>query len=312
MESRLIWIDGKIVRDLDATVPVLSPTAQFGINVFEGLRGYYNASRSQIYVFRLDDHLERLEQSCKLAGLTPPFPPDRILEGIRAVVAANHYCGDIALRVTVFVGGEGSWFSSEPTGMFIAPVLKDRSDPTQMKGFAACTSTWTRISDRSLPPRVKLGANYINGRYAHLEAKRNGYDLPILMGEDGKVSEGAGSCLFMVRKGVLITPPLTSSILESITRTTLFELARERGFAVEAREIDRSELYICDEAFLCGSAAEVMALTSLDRMAIGTGNVGPITRQLLADYLAAASGMTESHRGWLTPVLDTEPEGSLR
>lgn len=283
-------------------MPVLSPTAQFGLNVFEGLRGYWNAERNDVFLFRVNDHLDRLFASCKLLGLAAPYEADEILAAIVAALRANAYRCDVAARVTIFVDGEGSWSQSDPVDMFVAPIAQARRDLSTKSAARACISTWERIDDRSLPPRVKAGANYINGRYAHLEAKAAGYDLPVLLDRRGKISEGAGACIMMVRDGVLVTPPTTSSLLESITRATLLDLAAEIGLSTQIREIDRTELYIADEVFLCGSAAELTPLGSVDRYQIGSGQIGAQTAKLLARYLEVASGSDPTRDAWCQPV----------
>ena len=298
-QDRLIWFKGDLMPADEARVPVMSPTAQFGLNVFEGLRGYWSGADNELYLFRLPEHLARLEASCRLIGIESPYDSATIAKAIRDVLKANDYRCDVAARATIFVDEEGSWFACEPVDMFVAPIAKPRRDVTNTSGARACVSTWERIDDRAMPPRIKAGANYINGRYAHLEARAAGYDLPILLDRAGKVSEGAGSCLMMVRDGVLVTPPGTSSILESITRDTLLTLARESGQPTEIRPIDRTELYLADELFLCGSAVEITPLTSIDRYTVGQGLAGPVTLSLLAQYLDAASG---GRREWLSPV----------
>lgn len=299
-EDRLIWFNGHLQTAAESKVPVMSPTAQFGLNVFEGLRGYWSETDKCLYMFRLHDHLKRLMRSCRLIGIECPYDTDEIAEAIFATLKANSYACDIAARVTIYVDGdEGTWHNSDPVGMFIAPITKLRRSLDRNDGQRACISTWERIDDRAFPPRVKAGANYINGRYAHLEARAAGYDLPILLDRSGKVSEAAGSCLMIVRDGVLVTPPNTASILESITRETLLTLATRNGIPTQERTIDRTELYISDEIFLCGSSVELTPITSLDRFEIGTGKMGPITRQLLYLYLDAASGGYEE---WLVPV----------
>jgi branched-chain amino acid aminotransferase len=301
-EDRLIWFKGDLVPAASALVPVLSPTAQFGLNVFEGVRGYWNADRQDIYIFRLDDHLDRLFESCRLIGIRSPHAKADIAEIIGTVVRANKYQTDVAVRVTLFVDEEGSWSSSGPVAMFAAPIAKKRRDPALRTGVSACVSTWERISDRAMPPRAKVGANYINGRYAHLEAQRNGYDLPILLDREGKVTEGAGSCIFMVRKGVLVTPPVTASVLEGITRDTLLTLARTEGIPIAERQIDRSELLVAEEIFVCGSAAEITPVTTIDRLAVGTGELGRVSARLLEKYLAVASNGVADFAHWLSPV----------
>lgn len=300
--NRLIWFKGNLVPADQALVPVLSPTAQFGLNVFEGIRGYWSAEDKELYLFRLPEHLRRLEQSCKLIGIETPYSSEEITAALRDVLKANNYRCDIAVRSTIFVDGEGSWSNSSPVSMFIAPIAKDRRALSNHNGASGCISTWERIDDRSLPPRVKAGANYINGRYAHLEAQANGYDLPLLLDRHGKVAEGAGSCMMMVRNGTLITPPTSASILESITRETLLLLARDAGLEVEIRNIDRTELYLADEIFLCGSAAEITPITRIDRYSVGDGYIGMICADLLERYQKVTDGRNTQYRNWLTAV----------
>lgn len=302
-QDRLIWFKGALMPAHEAKVPVLSPTAQFGLNVFEGLRGYWNADQEDIFIFRMNDHLDRLAASCRLIGLESPYDADQISAAVREVLRANEFREDIAVRATLFVDEEGSWSTSDPVDMFVAPIAKARRDILDRSGVKACVSTWERIDDRSMPPRVKAGANYINGRYAHLEAQAAGYDLPILLDRTGRVSEGAGSCLMMVRDGILVTPPETASILESITRDTLLTLAEELGVQTQVRAIDRTELYLASEVFLCGSAAEITPLSAIDRYSVGDGQMGPVTLRLLQRYLDVVSGQTDdNHSGWRSPV----------
>jgi branched-chain amino acid aminotransferase len=300
-ENPLIWFKGKPTHREEAMVSVLSPTAQFGLNVFEGLRGYSNDS-GQVFLFRLDDHLRRLMQSCRLIGIESPYTPEQISDAILEIIQVNKIHGDLAARVTLFVDGQGSWSSIEPVDMFVAPILKPRNTLSDASGQIACTSTWRRIEDTMLPPRTKAGANYINGRYAHLEAQANGGNLPILLNYSGKVAEGAGACLMMVRDGFLVTPPRTAAILESITRDTLLTLAGEAGLITQEREIDRTELYLAEEVFLCGSSAELTPLARIDRFSIGNGRPGPITCLLSKRYFDSADGTASDHHTWLTPV----------
>ncbi len=305
-QKRKIWFKGQIMPAEDAQISVLSPTAQFGLNVFEGIRGYWNAESEDVFLFRLDDHLDRLFASCRLIGLDCPYSVDEIKQAIVQVIQENAYRADLAVRATLFVDGEGTWHSSTPVEMFVAPITKPRRDATNASGLRACVSTWRRIDDLSMPPRVKAGANYINGRYAHLEAKAAGYDLPILLDGDGKVSEGAGSCVMLVRDGVLITPPTSGSILESITRDTLLKLIQATDLPTEVRVVDRSELYLADEIFLCGSAAELTPITGIDRFMVGDGRMGPVTLALLGAYLDIADGVDAARPEWRTGVWQTE------
>lgn len=303
--ERKIWLNGEILPVRDARICVLSPTAQFGANVFEGIRCYWNAATLTLLAFRLGEHFDRMERSLKMFRLRCPYPRHEWLGHIRDVVEANGYGEDIALRQTVFVDGDGgSWYSTEPVGMFIAPVARARKPSPLETGISCCVSSWERISDRNLSPKIKVGANYINSRMAQLEALANGCDSAIFLNRAGHIAEGPGSCFFMVRDRTLVTPPLSASVLESITRDTLLELATSvLHYWVEVRPIDRTELYICDEAFLCGSAAELTPILKVDGYVVGNGTPGPMTRELHQTYLQAAEGRIDQYRHWVTPVL---------
>ena len=163
-------------------------------------------------------------------------------------------------------------------------------------------TSWRRISDENLSPRIKCGANYINSRVGQREALRNGYDTCIFLNEFGKVAEGPGSCFFIVKNGTVITPQLTDSVLESITRDTVIQIAKDKGYPVIERTIDRTELYTCDEAFLCGSAMEITPVLSIDKYIVGNGNTGRITRELHLTYLDAVRGKLEQYNNWVTPI----------
>jgi len=301
-EDRLVWLNGKIVPMKDAKINVLSPTSQFGANVFEGIRCYWNEGKQQLYAFRLDAHYRRLKNSIKMFRIEDRYSVEDMRQGLIDVVLANGYKEDISVRQTVFVDGFGNWSSSGPVGMFIAPIPKGRAYPDK-EGIKCCISSWERISDKNLSPKVKVGANYINSRMAQMEALQNGYDSAIFMNSQGKIAEGPGSCFFMIRDGKLITPPCTASVLESITRDTVIRMAKEvLGLETVERDIDRTELYICDEAFLCGSAMEIVAILSVDGLQVGNGLRGSIMSQLLSCYLDVVSGRKLITEDWLTPI----------
>lgn len=304
-EDRKIWLSGEIMPVNDAKINVLAPTSQFGSNVFEGIRGYWNEEEMQLYLFRLKDHYKRLFNSIKIFRMKMPYTVEECERYCKEVICANKYQEDIAVRQTVFVDGFGSWYSQEPVGMFIAPIAKSRKEIPLTQGIRGCVSSWERICDSSMSPKVKVGANYINSRMAQLEALDSGYDSAIFMNKQGKIAEGPGSCIFIMRDGVLITPPITASILESITRDTIITVAREvLNLPVEIRDIDRTELYICDEAFLCGSAAEVTPITSVDAYQVGEGKVGEFTRKIHEKYIEVVVGKCVIDKTWLTPVYE--------
>jgi branched-chain amino acid aminotransferase len=300
--NRLIWLNGKIVKLKDATINVLSPTSQFGANVFEGIRCYWNEEEKQLYAFRLPDHYKRLKNSMKMFRMEDKYTVEELQLGLTSVVKANHYKEDIAVRQTVFIDGFGSWSSKGPINMFISPIPKARTLANDKPGLNCCISSWERISDKSMSPKVKVGANYINSRMAQLEALENGYDSAIFMNNQGKVAEGPGSCIFIVRDNVLITPPVSASILESITRETVIEVAQHLNIKTIERDIDRTELYIADEAFLCGSAMEVVPIISVDKLSVGAGVISEVTKLIQEMYLNIVHGKVAEYKKWLTPI----------
>ena len=290
----------------DAKVNVLSPTSQFGLNVFEGIRCYWNEEKKQLFAFRLHEHFKRLKCSQKLLALEDRYTINELTQSFIDVIRANEYQEDIAVRQTLFVDGFGSWSSHGPVNMFIAPIPKGKTNPEyNRKGLHCCISSWQRINENALSPRIKCGANYINSRMAQLEALRNGYDTTIFLNNVGKVSEGPGSCFFMVKDGILITPLLTDSVLASITRDSIIKIARDMmGLKVEERSVDRTELYVCDEAFLCGSAMEITPVFSVDGYMVGNGEKGEITAKLHKLYLDIVTGNVKDENNWLTPVYE--------
>ena len=302
--NRRIWFKGEILNVNDAKVNVLAPTSQFGLNVFEGIPCYWNDDEKQLYAFRLDEHYERLIRSAKLIQFDLKYTKEDFKKALIDVVKANEYDENLSVRQTLFVDGFGSWGSEGPVEMFVAPIPRGRTSAEyNKKGLNCCITSWRRISDENLSPRIKCGANYINSRVGQREDLRNGYDTCIFLNEVGKVAEGPGSCFFMVKGNTVITPRLTDSVLESITRDTIIKLATEElRLKFEERTIDRTEVYMADEAFLCGSAMEVTPIFTVDRYQIGTGEQGEVTKKIHMKYLECVQGRLESRKNWITPV----------
>ena len=300
--NRRIWFKGEILNVNDAKINILSPTSQFGLNVFEGIQCYWNEEENQLYAFRLEEHYDRLIRSTRLIQIDCPYTREELKKAFVDVVKANEYEENLSVRQTLFVDGFGSWGSYDPVDMFVAPIPKGRmSKEYNKKGLNACVTSWRRISDNNLSPRIKCGANYINSRVGQREALRNGYDTCIFLNEFGKVAEGPGSCFCMIKDGALVTPLHTDAVLESITRATVIELASYLGIKVIERTIDRTELYTCDEAFLCGSAMEITPLLSIDKYEI-TDGAGKITDLLHKTYLDVVRGKIEKYKHWVTPI----------
>ena len=302
--NRRIWFKGEILNVNEAMVNVLAPTSQFGLNVFEGIPCYWNDEQKQLYAFRLDDHYDRLIRSAKLIQFDLKYTKEDFKKALIDTVKANEYDENLSVRQTLFVDGFGSWGSESPVEMFVAPIPRGRTSAEyNKKGLNCCITSWRRISDENLSPRIKCGANYINSRVGQREALRNGYDTCIFLNEVGKVAEGPGSCFFMVKGDTLITPRLTDSVLESITRDTIIQLAqKELGLKFVERTIDRTEVYMADEAFLCGSAMEITPIYSVDRYQIGDGKEGKVTHNLHVKYLEAVQGKLADRKDWLTPI----------
>ena len=302
-EAKYMVFNGEVIPFADGKVHIASPAVKYGIGVFEGVRGYWNETQRQLYVFRLREHMERLKQSMKLLRLEDKYTLEGLEDGVLRMIRANEFRTTIQMRVMAILDGiETARHGLGPVTLCIQGSPKEPHEFLE-KGLTAGTSSWVRPSDNSLPVRVKCNANYVNGRLAELEARAGGFDRAILLNSRGKVSEGPGATMFIIRKGRPVTPSTSNDILESITRESLIAILEEElGLATEQRDVDRSEIYAADEAFICGTLAEVSPIVSLDGVPIGAGKVGPITRALQHKYLDIAYGRSNLHPEWRTPV----------
>ncbi len=299
VSERLIWLNGELLHVNDAKINILSPTAQFGLNVFEGIPCYWNEEKEHLFAFRLDDHYDRLIRSAKLLQIDCPYSKEELKKAFIDVIKANEYKENLSVRQTLFVEGYGSWGSEGPVGMFVAPIPRgNTSAEYNKKGLNVCVSSYRRISDNNLSPRIKCGANYMNSRVGQREALRNGYDTCIFLNEFGKVAEGPGSCFFMVKNNKVITPLLTDSVLESITRDTVLKISKELGYETEERTIDRTELYTADEAFLCGSAMELTPILSLDKILLNSDTINSVSGIIHREYVDIAKGKNNKYTDW--------------
>ena len=299
---KYIWMDEEFVPFEKATVHVLSPCARNAVNVFEGIRGYWNSDRNELFCFRLPEHYKRLFESMRIMHLELPYSMQNHTEFLLETLRKNEIREDVHIRHQVLVNGIGYFSATEPVSMFIATMPR-QSSPQLEKGTRCCISTWVRISDDSVPPRVKAGSNYQNSRLAQIWAKKFGFEDAILLNANGKVAEGPAACLFMVRNGKLITPSVTQGILESVTRDTIIELAKiEMDLDVIEREIDRTELYVAEEAFFVGTAAEVKPIIEIDGFRLKSLESGSLTRRIQRCFFDAARGYNPKYTDWLTPV----------
>jgi branched-chain amino acid aminotransferase len=295
-------LDGEIVPYGDARIHAFSGVVKYGCGVFEGLRGYWSDEERELFVFRLKEHMERMRFGMKLMRYDEIYDVAWLEDCVLRMLRANELRETVHIRVIAYLGGDEELAQRGPVGL-IAGALPRGSPKGVSEGVHVRVGSWTRIADNALPPRVKCTGNYVNNRAAEIDARQDGYDGVIMLTAAGKVSEGSGACLFIVRDGRLHTPDVASDILESITRATMIEIAEDTiGSRVTERTIDRSELYAADEIFWCGSGQEVMPILSVDRIPVGESGIGPVTRAMQARYFRIVRGQDPDRRGWLTPV----------
>jgi branched-chain amino acid aminotransferase len=302
-----LWWNGKLVPWESATVHLASTFWSGVTAIFEGIMSYWNEEAGELYIWQLDAHLRRLLRSQKLMRQASPYTVEELTAGVLELARALNVRRDTYIFPYCYPQGGGNFESG--TGVGPQPVdvaITARPNASHLgKGWvrSACVSSYTRISDNVMPPRVKNIANYRNSNLAMAEAKIDGYDTAIILNTMGKVAEGPGACLMLLRDGVLVTPSSTDSILESITRYAVIELARrELGLHVVERPVDRTELYVADEIFLVGTAAEILAIGSVDRYTIGDGGMGPMTTMLESVFHDVVRGRRPEYAHWSTPA----------
>lgn len=300
------WMNGEYIPWGEARLHVRTDAVMRGGSVFEGIPGYWSDQRDQLFIFRLEDHLARLARSMKVLRMDLDQSLDTVREACLEVVRRSAFREDVHVRPTVYFG-EGASFGYLPgeieVGSFVTATPLPRHPHGAARGLTAAISSWQRISDRDMPPRVKAAANYQNSRLAQTQAASDGYDTAILLNAAGHVTETPAACLLLVKDGVVVTPRTTNGILESITRASLIQLIRnELDLEVVERDVDRTELYVADELFECGSAHEVTPIVSVDRFDVGKGTVGDLTRQVMDLYSEVTRGQRDEYANWLTPV----------
>ena len=300
-----IWFNGKLVAWEKATVHVLSHALHYGSSVFEGIRAY--ATPGGIAIFRLADHTRRLFDSAKIYRIQIPFTPEQISAACRETVAVNSLGKGAYIRPVAFRGyGEIGVAPKVEPPIDVAVAAwewgKYLGHESEAEGVDVCVSSWQRMAPNTLPAMAKAAGNYLSSQLISLEAKRLGFAEGIGLAVDGTVSEGAGENLFVVKGGVLLTPGMAHSVLGGITRDTIMRLARERGLEVRECAVPRELLYLADELFFTGTAAEVTPIRSVDRLAVGSGRRGPITEILQQAFFGLFNGQTADKWGWLDYV----------
>jgi branched-chain amino acid aminotransferase len=302
-----IWHNGRFIAWDDAKIHVLSHVTSYGSSVFEGIRCYATANGPAI--FRVREHIRRLLDSAKIYRIEVKYATDELADAMAELVRVNRlqscYFRPIALRGY----GDVGVLPNNPTEVYIAcwEWGKYLGEEALAQGVDVCVSSWTRIAPNTLPALAKAGANYMNSQLIRMEAHTNGYAEGIALDQSGYVSEGSGENIFVVRDGKILTPPLGASVLPGITRETVIQLAESLGIPVSETLIPREMLYIADEVFFSGTAAEITPIRSVDRVMVGKGARGPVTEKLQKAFFGIVEGTAPDRLGWLTPVGKSEP-----
>jgi len=302
-ESAWAFLNGQYLPIREAKIGVMTHAFNYGTGVFEGIRAYWNDERKQLYGLHLREHYERLHRSCRVMRLKLPYTVEDLIGITLEILRRSGFREDAYVRPIAFKSSE-----------LIGVRLHDLEDSFTVftipfgtyididRGISCGVSSWRRIDDNAIPARSKITGAYVNAALAKTEAQEAGFDEAIVLTNDGHVSEGSAENLFMVRDGVLTTPPVTDNILEGIVRSSILGIAADERMPLVVRPIDRTELYVCDELFLCGTGAQISPVTSVDHRPVGRGERGPITARLSQIYFDAVHGRSERYRSWLTSV----------
>ena len=302
--TQFAFFKGQIVPIEDAKISIMTHAFNYGTGCFEGIRAYWNENEKQLFVFQLIEHYERFLRSSHILLMNLPFTAERLAEITVELIRKEGYREDTYIRPLAFKSDEiiGVRLHNLHDEVAIFATSFGRYLESE-EGARVGVSSWRRIDDNSVPARAKITGGYINSALAKTEAVLNGFDEAIVLTHDGHVSEGSAENLFIVRDHVLITPPVTENILEGITRKVIIELARqELGLEVIERSIDRTELYVAEEIFLCGTGVQVAAVVQVDHRVIGTGQISPIVKRLRDLYFQVVRGQVPKYRIWCTPV----------
>lgn len=304
--AKYIWFNGEMVPWENAQVHVMTHALHYGSSVFEGIRAYKTPQGS--VVFRLEEHVQRLFDSAKIYRMNIPYTKAELMDACRHAVSKNSL-DSAYLRPLAFIGNVGLGLNAPkdvPCEVIVGAIPWGAylGEEGLEQGVDVCVTSWNRLAPNTIPTGAKAGGNYLSSQLISGEAKRHGYSEGISLDVHGHLSEGAGENLFLIKNGVLYTPPVTACILPGITRDTLMTLAREAGYQVREEAISREALYLADEMFMTGTAAEVTPVRSVDGIALGEGKRGPITAQLQKAFFGLFDGTTADKWGWLTPVKD--------
>jgi branched-chain amino acid aminotransferase len=300
------YFRGKIVPYSEAKIGVMSHALNYGTAVFGGIRGYWNEAEEELFIFRPNDHFQRLTNSAKLMVMDLAHTKQELIDLTVELLQTEGYRQDVYVRPMAYFSDEiiGVKLHDLQTEVTIFSVPFDKYVDNDT-GAHVTFSSWRRVDDNMIPARTKVAGAYVNTAFIKTDAVRAGFDEALVLSADGHISEGSAENIFMMRDGLLITPPITDNILEGITRKTIIELAeQDLGMKVVQRSVDRTEVFICDELFMTGTAAAVTAITKVDHRVVGDGKMGPVTTKLRKLYDDAVRGKLKHHREWNYPVYE--------
>jgi branched-chain amino acid aminotransferase len=299
----IVYFDGQYVPLREARVGILTHALNYGTGVFEGIRGYWNETEGELFLMRPVEHFERWRQNCGILRIAVSLSPEELCGITVELARRNGFHTDLYVRPLAYKCAERIGVATDDQDAFFIAALPFGEYLHSDSGLHAGVSAWRRVDDNAIPARGKICGAYANSALASDDAHRNGFDEAILLNQAGHVTEGATCNLFMLRKGRLITPSVTENVLEGITRDSIMELAaHELGLETLERAIDRSELYVCDELFLTGTAVGVAPVVRVDHRPVGTGAIGPMTHRLRQLYFLATHGRLPAYRKWLIPA----------
>jgi branched-chain amino acid aminotransferase len=302
-DDLICYFEGQYVPMRDAKVSIMTHAFMYGTAVFEGIRAYWNADEGVLYGLKIREHMVRIRKNAQMLLMEDLPSVDELVEMVVETVRRNGFQEDAYVRPSYYKSTRaiGVKLHHLEHQLYIVAIPFGNYVDTD-KGCRVMTSSWRRNPDVSLPARGKIVGGYVNMAFQKSEAELNGYDEALVLTADGHASEASAANLFMVRDGILITPPVTDDILEGVTRSAMLEIARDLGIPTEIRSIDRSEIYLADEVFLCGTGVQISPVYELDHRAIGNGGVGPLTRQIRARYFDAVRGRLPQYHHWLTRI----------
>ncbi len=306
MSTQYVFMDGNFVPEEEAKISVKTHAFLYGSSIFEGIRGYWNKEEEQIYIFRMREHYERMHKNSKIMHMTPEYSVDEMCDITVELMKKNKPEKDIYIRPTVYKSEceIGPKLTGKDSFLIFTCYIGDYIDIS--KGLSVCVSNWNRLDDNTIPPRGKISGAYVNTGLIKTDALKAGFDDALVLSKDGYITEGSAMNVYLIENGQLITSRTTDNILVGITRNTIKEIA-EKEFAVKVLEkaINRTELYMADEAFFCGTGAQVSPITSIDHRLIGDGKPGPLTRKIQDLYFDIVKGKIKKYKHWCTPVYDS-------